>query len=251
VIDTHAHLDECDDLPAALIRARSAGVTRIITIGTGIDSCRAALAIADREDGVCVALGIDPHQAASAEAGRIGELRDLLAHPKAVAVGETGLDNHHRFASPLEQRRLLDAHLALAADLGKPVVIHSRDAAAETTKALADFEGTVVLHCFSSPDLLPVAVDRGYFVSFAGNVTFPKASELREAAAHTPANRILVETDSPYLSPQPVRGRPNEPANLVHTIAALAAVRGEEPGHLAKQIDRNADEAFAIGRRAP
>ena len=250
MIDTHAHLDACDDPAAVLARARALGVTRVVTIGTGIDSCRAALAIAERHDGVFAALGIDPHQAGSEEAQRVGELRELLAHPKAVAVGETGLDNHHTFASPAEQRELFFAQLALAAELGKPVVIHSRDAAAETAEALAGFEGTVVLHCFSSPELLPVAVERGYYVSFAGNVTYTKAAGLREAAALVPTDRLLAETDSPYLAPQPVRGRPNEPANVVHTVAALAAARGEDAAELADQIDRNASAAFGLAGSA-
>jgi TatD DNase family protein len=250
VIDTHAHLDACDDVAAVLARARAAGVTRLVTIGTGIDSCRAALAIAEQHDGVFAALGIDPHQAGSAEANRVGELRELrelLRHPKVVAVGETGLDNHHQFASPAEQRRLFDAQLALATELRKPVVIHSRDAADATAEALAEFDGTVVLHCFSSPGLLPAALERGYYVSFAGNVTYPKAGALREAAIRVPADRILVETDSPYLAPQLLRGRPNEPAHIVHTLTVLAAERGEELAGLAAQIDRNASAAFGLG----
>lgn len=251
MIDTHAHLDACDDPAATLARAWTAGVTRVVTIGTGIDSCRAALAIAERHDGVYAVLGIDPHRAGSEEANRVGELRGLLGHPKAVAVGETGLDNHHRFASRAEQRSLFDAQLVLAAELRLPVVIHSRDAAEDTAAALAGFEGTVVLHCFSSPDLLPAALGRGYYVSFAGNATYPKAGELREAAALVPVDRILVETDSPYLPPQPVRGRPNEPANIVHTLGALAAARGEEPADLAAQIDRNATAAFGLGAAGP
>ena len=246
MIDTHAHLDACDDPSAVVARAQAAGVTRIVTIGTGIESCRAALAIANRHEGVYAALGIDPHQASSDEAQRIDELRDLLSDPKAVAVGETGLDNYHHFASPTEQRALFDAQIALAAELGKSIVIHSRDASADTADALADFDGTVILHCFSSPDLLPAALDRGYYVSFAGNVTYPKAAELRDAAALVPADRLLVETDSPYLAPQPVRGRPNEPANLVHTLGVLAVARGVEPAALATQIDRNATVAFGL-----
>jgi len=250
VTDSHAHLDACDGVAALLDRARAAGVGTIVTIGTGIASCRAALEIADENRGVVAALGIDPHQAASAEAQRVAELRPLLAHPKAVAVGETGLDGHHRFATLDEQRRLLDSQLELAEELGKPVVIHSRDAAPETAEALAGFGGTVILHCFSSPELLPAALERGYYVSFAGNVTYPKASDLREAAALVPADRLLAETDSPYLAPQPVRGRPNEPANVVHTLRLLAEVRGVEPAALGEQIDRNAARAFGLAGEA-
>jgi TatD DNase family protein len=247
VIDTHAHLDACAEPAEALVaRARAAGVTRIVTVGTGIESCRAALAVADAHEGVYAALGIDPHQASSSEAGRLGELRALLAHPKAVAVGETGLDGFHHFAEPADQRRLFEAHLALAEELGKPLVVHSREADAETAAALAGFAGTVVLHCFSQPGLLAAALERGYYLSFAGNVTYPRAAELREAAARVPADRILAETDSPYLAPQGLRGQPNEPANVARTLAILAEVRGDDPAELAARIDANATAAFRL-----
>ena len=245
--DTHAHLDACEQPAAALIeRARTAGVTRVITIGTGIDSCRAALAIANDDDGVHAALGIDPHRAATPEALRLGELRELLSHPKAVAVGETGLDNARRHATPAEQRELFDAQLELADELGLPVVVHSRDAVEDTAAALAGFRGKVILHCFSSPGLLAPALERGYYVSFAGNVSYPKAADLRAAAAEVPDDRLLVETDSPYLAPQPVRGRRNEPAHLPHTIAALAEARDTTPVVLAAQTHANAGAAFGL-----
>lgn len=246
MIDSHAHLDALDDPGAAIERAREAGVRRIVTIGTGIDSCRAALALAEQNDGVYAALGIDPRQASSLESERVAELRDLLSHAKAVAVGETGLDNFHRHAGPAEQLRLFDAQIALADEVGLPLVIHSRDAARETADALSGFGGRVILHCFSEPELLSLALERGYYVSFAGNVTFPKADELRLAAAQVPRDRILAETDSPYLAPQPLRGRPNEPANVVYTAAALAAARGEDADELAARIDANATVAFGL-----
>ena len=245
--DTHAHLDACAEAAGALVaRAGDAGVDRIVTIGTGIDSCRRALAIADAHEGVYAALGIDPHQAAGPEAARVGELRELLAHDRAVAVGETGLDYHHRFATPEEQRRLFDEQLALADERGLPVVVHSREADADTAAALAAFGGTVVLHCFSSPGLLEAALERRYFVSFAGNVTYPKAESLRDAARRVSADRLLAETDSPYLAPQPRRGRPNEPANVVYTVATLAETRGVDPAELASQLDANARAAFSL-----
>ena len=250
MIDTHAHLDGCEEPNVILERARAAGVSRVVTIGTGIDSCHAALALADAHADVVAALGIDPHRAATADARRVGELRSLLAHPKAVAVGETGLDDFHRVATLGEQRRLFREQLALADELEKPVVIHSRAAVEETVEELAGFAGIVVLHCFSEPGLLSVALERRYYVSFAGNVTFPKAGDLREAAKEVPRDRILAETDSPYLAPQPVRGRPNEPAYVVHTLSVLADVRGEDPGELAAQIDVNATAAFGLAGRA-
>jgi TatD DNase family protein len=247
VTDSHAHLDACAEPAEELVdRARAAGVTRIVTIGTGIDSCRAALSLADRHEGVYAALGIDPHRAATPDADRFPELEELLAHPKAVAVGESGLDAVRPHATLSEQRLLLDRHLALADERDLPVVIHSREAEEETAAALEPFTGTVVLHCFSSPNLLAVALDRGYFVSFAGNVTFPAATELRDAASAIPGDRLLVETDSPYLAPQPVRGRPNEPAHIPLIVERLAVVRGEDSGELGSRTHENAAAAFRL-----
>jgi TatD DNase family protein len=247
LIDTHAHLDACADRPSALLRrARSVGVDRVITIGTGIDSCRAALVLADRHEEVFAALGIDPHQAGGAEADRVAELEELLGHEKAVAVGETGLDYYRDHAPRDRQLRLFEAELELATAHAKPVVIHNRDADDDTARTLAGFDGTVVLHCFSSPGLLPAAIERGYYVSFAGNFTYPKAQDLRAAAKRVPPDRILAETDSPYLAPQARRGRPNEPANVVLTVAALADVRGEDADELAVRIEANAAKAFSL-----
>jgi TatD DNase family protein len=247
VTDAHAHLDACDEPPDTLVEhARDAGITRIVTIGTGIESSRAALDVSDRHPGVYAALGIHPHQAAAPEAGRIDELRELLQHPRAVAVGETGLDTVRRFATHEQQRRLFEAHLALADELRLPVVIHNREADDDTAAALSSFGGTVILHCFSSPELVTLAVERRYYVSFAGNATYPNAGSLRDAAARIAADRILVETDSPYLAPQPVRGRPNEPANVVHTVRVLAEARSEDATELAARTHANAATAFAL-----
>ena len=247
MIDTHAHLDALEDDPArVLARAREAGVTRVIAVGSGIESCRAALDVAEREDGVYAALGIHPHQAGNDEAKRVEELRELLSSERAVAVGETGLDHYREYAPRDRQRALFEAQLGLAAELGKPVVVHTRAADADTLAALDDFEGAVVMHCFSSPGLLDPALERRWYVSFAGNVTYPNAYDLRAAARAVPGDRLLVETDSPYLSPQPRRGRPNEPANVVHTVAALAAARHEDADALAAEIDANADAAFRL-----
>jgi TatD DNase family protein len=246
VIDTHAHLEACAGAPREVVeRARAAGVRRILAVGSTIESGRAALAAAEQEEGVFAILGIHPHEA-EREGDRLGELRELLAHPRSVAVGETGLDFYRDRAPRERQRDVFDAQLDLAAELDKPVVIHTRAADEPTAEALARFTGTVVLHCFSSPALLPTALERGYYVSFAGNVTFPNASELRLAATQVPADRLLAETDSPYLAPQLVRGRPNEPANVMHTLAGLAAARGEEPAELEARIEANAAAAFRL-----
>ena len=246
MIDTHAHLTSLDDADEAVERAAGAGVTRILTVGTDVDDCRNALELADRHEGVFAILGIHPHEAGTATSEDLGELRELLSHPKAVAIGETGLDWYRDYAPRVDQRRIFAAQLELGTEFGKPVVIHTRAADEDTLAQLSDFAGTVVLHCFSSPHLLPTALERGWYVSFAGNATFPKAVDLRLAATQVTAERILAETDSPYLAPQPLRGRRNEPANVVHTVAALAQARGEEPAELGQQIERNAAECFAL-----
>ena len=246
MIDTHAHLTALEDADKAIERATEAGVTRLLTVGIDVDDCREAVSLAERHDGVFAILGIHPHEAGTATPDDLMELRDLLDHPKAVAVGETGLDWYRDYAPRDDQRRLFAAELELAAELEKPVVIHTRAADDDTLDALAGFTGTVVLHCFSSARLLPTALERGWYVSFAGNATFPKAVDLRLAATEVPAERILAETDSPYLAPQPVRGKRNEPANVVHTLAALARSRGEEPAELERQIERNAEQCFGL-----
>jgi TatD DNase family protein len=245
VIDTHAHLD-AGEAEAELERARAAGVMRVLVVGTTLEGSRAALALADEHEGVFAVLGLHPHEAGAVEVADVDTLRELFAHRKAVAVGETGLDFFRDYAPHDAQQRLFARQLGLAGELGKPVVIHTRAADEATLAALLDHDGTVVLHCFSSPALLEPALERGWYVSFAGNVTYPKAEELRDAASRIPAERLLAETDSPYLAPQPVRGRRNEPAHVVHTLATLAEVRGVDVGELGAQIDTNAAACFNL-----
>ena len=243
MIDTHAHMHACADPPDALVgRAREAGVDRILEVGAWPESWAQVVSFCASEGGVFAILGIHPHRAGEADPAQLEDLRQL----EPVAVGETGLDYYRDYAPHDEQRQLFQAHLALAEELGKPVVIHCRAAEEDLSRALADFDGTVVLHCFSSSSLLEPALDRGYYVSFAGNVTYPNAEELRDAARAVPADRLLAETDCPYLAPQPRRGRPNEPANLVYTVAALAEARGEDGSELSAQLDRNATAAFSL-----
>jgi TatD DNase family protein len=247
VIDTHTHLDALEDDPADVVaRARDAGVTRILTVGTDVEGCRRALELADRHEEVYAILGIHPHGANDATDDDVAEVRSLLAHPKAVAAGEMGLDWFRDYAPRDKQLQLFAAMLDVAGETGKPAVIHTRAADADTLAALDGFSGRVVLHCFSSPHLLEPALERGWYVSFAGNATFPKAVDLRLAARETPADRILAETDAPYLAPQPLRGRPNEPAYVMHTLASLAEARNEDPKELEQQIDRNASECFGL-----
>ena len=239
MIDTHAHLDALGEDPAEVVaRARAAGVTRILTVGTA-----QAVDLADRFDDVYAVVGVHPHEAAT---GDVDEIRRLQGHRKVVAVGEIGLDWYRDYAPADAQRYMFESQLGLAAELGKPVVIHTRAADEDTLTALSGFDGTVVLHCFSSPHLLPAALERGWYISFAGNVTYKNAPELRIAATQVPDDRILAETDCPYLAPQPVRGKRNEPAYGVHTVAALALSRGEDAGELGEQVDRNATACFGL-----
>jgi TatD DNase family protein len=243
VIDTHAHLHACAEPPQQLVdRARAAGVDRILEVGAWPESWNEVAEFCRENDGLFAILGIHPHEAGEADPSQLERLREF----DPVAVGETGLDYYRDYAPHDAQRQLFQAHLAIAEELGKAVVIHCRAADADVARALTDFEGTVVLHCFSSPGLLNPALERGYYVSFAGNVTYPNAEELRDAARAIPLDRILAETDSPYLAPQPRRGRPNEPANVVHTVTALAEARGEASDELAAKIDENAARAFDL-----
>ncbi len=244
MIDTHAHLG--DDASDVIKRARVAGVSRIVTVATTLAGAHRALAIADRHDGVYACLGIHPHEAGGAEAGHVREICALLGHPKAVAVGETGLDYFRDHAPHDAQQLLFERQLRVARDTGKPVVVHTRAADADTRARLVEHAGPVVLHCYSSEARHEPALEHGWYVSFAGNVTYKSAYDLRDAARRVPADRLLAETDSPYLAPQAVRGRPNEPAYVTHTYAVLAQVRGVDVADLADQLDANATVVFGL-----
>jgi TatD DNase family protein len=239
VIDTHAHLGE--DAAEVLERARAVGVMRVIEVATTVGTARATLERADREPGLYACLGVHPHEAGSP--GDLGALRELLTHPKVVAVGETGLDYYRDYAPHDAQRRIFDEQLALALEVGKPVVIHTRAADDDTRARLVEHRGTVILHCFSSPPLLEAALANDWYVSFAGNVTYKNAYDLRDCARRIPSDRLLVETDSPYLAPQAVRGRRNEPAFVVHTYDFLSELRGENVRAVG---DANASRVFGL-----
>ena len=248
MIDTHAHLDAAADPADVLVeRARAAGVDRIVSVGTKESSWHETLAIAERHDGVAVALGIHPHEAAD---GDVGALRDALQDVDR----EDDLVDFRRPADLRDRPSVYGAKSAQefvndrrsARETRKPVVIHTRAADDDTQGRLLAHDGDVVLHCFSSPALLPAALERGWYVSFAGNVTYKNAHDLRSAAYAVPAERLLAETDSPYLAPVPRRGRPNEPANVVHTVAALAHARNDDAAELAAQIETNARRCFDL-----
>jgi len=248
MIDTHCHLDACEPPDAELVgRAREAGVTRLATVGTNATSIHRALDAARTHDGVVAIVGRHPHDTTGFDAAGLDEIERAAADPRARAIGETGLDYYYDHAPRTDQRRAFEAQLELAGRLGMPAVIHTRAAEEDTFAVLREHGGevpAVVLHCFSAPGRLEECVEHGYFCSFAGNVTYPKATELQGAAREIPAELLLVETDSPYLAPQPRRGRPNEPANVTHTARFIADLRGISYQELERTVEANASRVF-------
>jgi TatD DNase family protein len=247
VIDSHTHLELCEPPDAELVAAAvEAGVTRMVTIGLDPVSSRAALAAAEAFPEVYAAVGVHPNSAEGFDTGDIGELRAFAAHERCVAIGETGLDFYRDTAPRADQERAFEAQIALAAETGKPVLIHAREADDAVLAMLAQrADGvTVVLHCFSMPDRLDEVLDHGWFVSFAGNVTYPRNAELAEAAARVPADRLLLETDAPYLTPQAVRKHRNQPAFVQHTAHFVAERRGVSVEELERGVERTAARVF-------
>jgi TatD DNase family protein len=247
VIDSHAHLDMIERPTTEVVAdAEQAGVHRVLTIGIDGSSCRVALQLAEDFPQVRVAIGRHPNAATGFDDADRAELAALAAHHDCAAIGETGLDYYREGAPKADQARAFTAQLELARELDKPVVIHTRAAEDDTLDLLATHADglRVILHCFSMPDRLDECLARGYWISFAGNVTFPKAPELREAAARVPADRLLVETDSPFLAPQPVRGKPNEPRHVVATARVVAEARGVPFATVEADVERNAAALF-------
>ncbi len=244
MIDSHCHLDACEPPDDELIgRAREAGVARVATVGMNVASIERALRAANEHEGVIAIVGRHPHDSEGFDDAALAEIERAAADPRARAIGETGLDYYRDYAPRDDQRRAFVAQLELAARAELPVVIHTRAAEDDTFALLREhFERlpAVILHCFSAPERLEECVEAGYLCSFAGNVTYPKAGALQAAARELPERLLLVETDSPYLAPQPRRGRPNEPANVVHTGRFLAELRGVTYEELERCVDENA-----------
>ncbi len=231
LFDTHAHLlsEQFDDDRAALIdMLPSQGIAGLIEIGTTVDDSRAAAELAAKVDYIYAAVGVHPHEAKDAPTDYMEQLEALAAQPKVVAVGEIGLDYHYDFSPRDVQQRVFSQQLALAMRLGLPVAIHMREATQDTLAILREFSGiTGVMHCYSgSPETAEILVDMGLCVSFTGSVTFKNARKTVEAAAVVPLNRIMAETDCPYLSPEPMRGRRNDPSNVRHVLQKLADIKG-------------------------
>jgi len=249
MIDTHCHLFMMEGEPQDQVEvAREAGLDALVCVGVDRETSRRSRELADALRGVFATAGVHPNSASEFDDATGAEIEELLSDPRVVAVGETGLDRY-RMGAPIEdQERVFRAHCSLAREHGKALVVHVRDAWDDALRVLADESAEqVILHCFSGgPEEAREASARGYYCSFAGPVTYPKNDELRAAAALVPPGLLLAETDSPFLPPQPVRGEPNVPANLGHTIAALAEARGEEPDMIASLTAANARTAFAL-----
>jgi TatD DNase family protein len=261
LIDTHAHLDFPEfapDLDHVIERAFDAGFHRIITIGTTLESSRKSVELAERYPSVYASIGVHPNSASEERADFIPEFRELVQHPKVVAIGETGLD-FHRLPSEAAgadseraaQLAAFEKHLQLAAVCKKGLVVHQRDSWDETVKILNEYAERIqaVLHCFNgTPAQARQAFELGFFVSFTGIVTFKSANAVREAAAVIPLDRIMVETDAPFLAPLPYRGKRCEPAFVKETSSCIARLRGIQPEAFAAQTTLNAEGFFGLPR---
>ncbi len=255
MVDTHAHLGLCEDDPDAIVaRAAAAGVERILTVGLDEASNEDAIGLAREHEAVFACVGRHPNSAGGFDTGAEDALRALAADEAVAAIGETGLDFYRDGAPRADQLDAFRAQIGIARDVAKPLVIHMRsgagpedDAVEQTLEVLAaDAEGVaVILHCFSAPpERVADAVAHGWYCSFAGNVTYPKAAELREAARLVPDDLILVETDAPFLAPQSRRGRPNEPGLVVETAREVAAARGVSEEDFERTVSANARRVF-------
>ncbi len=253
MIDSHTHLFLCERPEAELVAdALAAGVNRMLNVGLGGKENATALGAAERNEAVFASVGCHPTEAGGFDDAEAERIADLAAHEKVRAIGETGIDYYRDLASPADQRRAFEAQVAIARDQGLPIVIHGRDKDGETTAIDEIFElldvqagdTPVILHCFSAPWRAADAAQRGWYCSFAGHTTYPASDDLREAAAQLPDELILVETDAPYLAPQTVRGKPNEPAYVVDTARAVAAQRGIAYEELEQIVEANARALF-------
>jgi TatD DNase family protein len=253
VVDSHCHLDfkELDaDLPAVIDRAAEAGVNLIVTIGTRVRRFDQVLRIAERFDNIFCSIGTHPHNAAEEPEITADELITLAHHPKVVAIGEAGLDYHYRYSPPEVQARSFRVHMEAARKSDLPVIVHSREAEDDTARIIEEemAAGTlrVLLHCFSSKAVLASrGLAAGCFISFSGILTFKNAMEIETAAKLSPLDRVLVETDAPYLAPVPHRGKCNEPAYVVHTLRKLAEVKAVTVEEMARATNRNFFRLFA------
>ncbi len=254
LIDTHAHLTFeplCQDVEAVLQRSRAAGVTGWITVGTETDQNNKVAGLIEKFDNLYGTVGIHPHYAEQVTDDDIAQLKQLAKNEKIVAIGEAGLDFYRNPSKQREQENLFRTQLQIAAELNLPVIVHSREAFEQTMVILDDFAGkikNIVLHCFGGPaEQAEIAIDRGYYISFTGVVTFKNAENARQAAKRVPLDRLMVETDCPFMSPEPVRKqKANEPAFMVHTAAKLAEIKDVKLEDLAGFLKKNTKNFFGV-----
>jgi TatD DNase family protein len=247
LIDSHCHLDFPElkaELHSVLARAKAAGVGLVVTIGTRVRRFEEVLAIVEAHDNVFCSVGTHPHNAAEEPDITVEELVELSRHPKVVAIGEAGLDYHYDHSPHDVQKKSFRTQIVAARETGLPLVIHAREADADISRMLREESATgvfpFVLHCFTSgPELARTGLALGGYISFSGVITFKKSDALRDIAMAVPHDRLLVETDAPYLAPEPLRGRTNEPAFVVHTAARLAAMRGLTESEMARDSTEN------------
>ena len=246
-VDTHCHLFLLDREPTDVVEtAKAAGVDRLICVGVDPETSRRSLELADSIEGVFATAGMHPHDASAFDSEAGARIEELLHDPRVLAVGECGLDFFRMHSPKEDQERVFKVHIALSNETGKPLVVHVRDAWPDILRVLDEGSAErVVIHCFSGDaDIARECAARGYWVSFAGNITYPKNERFRQAAGSIDLERILVETDSPFLAPQKLRGRDNEPANVLATIAEIARVRGDDVDDVVQATAKNARAAF-------
>lgn len=253
LIDSHAHLDGeefAQDREEVLAFAKKMGIDRIVNVGFDLPSSRRSIALAGRYPGVYAAVGVHPHEAGEAPENYLEELEKLASQPKVVAIGEIGLDYFYNHSEPEVQKRIFREQIRLAKRIGKPIIIHDRDAHADTLNIIREEragETGGVLHCFSgSWEMAQECMKMGFYISLAGPVTFKNAKKGIEVALNMPLHRLLVETDSPYLTPEPYRGRRNEPGYVRYVAEKIAELKGISLEEVAEATTRNAEELFGI-----
>jgi len=257
LVDSHCHLDYLErdgDLDEAVQRARDGGIGTMVTICTKVTEFPTVCAIAERYDDVWCTVGIHPHDAANEPEVSIEQLVELAQHPKVIGIGETGLDYYYDNSPREDQKRSFRTHIAAARETGLPLIVHTRDADQDTVEILADEYGKGaypgLIHCYStSPEVADKSIDLGFYISVAGILTFKKATELQETVARLPMERLLVETDSPYLAPIPKRGKRNEPSYVAYTAAKMAELKGLSETEIAHATTENFFRLFSRARR--
>ena len=249
LIDTHAHLVSLEDIDGAINRALESGVEKIISMATGLDSCYTTIDVADKYESVFIALGIHPHSASTYTKDILSRIEELTSHERVVAIGETGLDYHYMNSPKEIQIESFQAHTDMATRLDLPFVVHVREADEDMQNILGQSnlkENPGVIHCFTGNwETAKKYLDLGFFISFSGILTFRGAKEIREAAKNVPIDRILIETDSPYLAPVPMRGKKNEPAYVRYVAEVVSEIRKLEMESLLAQLNKNTSALFS------